>query len=177
MLFTNADSVDVGESREPSIGSHSTVQALLSRDFHLGILQGFDLTPKMLEDFRRTLQTQEIDGVEFRQADVLQLDTLPSSWNNFDLIVSAAMMEYVPHQSLVDALSGLRSRLNEAGSILLFITRRNWLTRPLIGRWWAANLYEAAELQESFCLAGASNSAGSHSPTNTSLWGHVIEAK
>lgn len=99
-------------------------QALLSRGFHPGILQGFDLTPKMLEDFRQTLRMRAIEGVKVVQADVLQLDTLPAGWNDFDLIVSAAMMEYVPRKSLVDALSGLRSRLNEAGSVLLFITRR-----------------------------------------------------
>jgi hypothetical protein len=90
------------------------------------------------------------------------------------------MMEYVPRKSLVDALSALRSRLNEAGSVLLFITRRNLLMRPLIGRWWDANLYEVAELEESFRLAGFSSIAFGTFPFpyhHLSLWGHVIEAK
>ncbi len=155
-------------------------QALLSRGFHPGILQGFDLTPKMLQDFRQTLRTRAIEGVNVVQADVLQLDTLPACWNNFDLIVSASMLEYVPRKRLVDALSGLRSRLNESGSVLLFITRRNWLVRPLIGRWWDANLYDAAELEDSFRLAGFSTIAFGKFPFPyhyLSLWGHVIEAK
>ncbi len=155
-------------------------QALLSRGFYLGILQGFDITPKMLENFRLTLQTRAIEGVDVMQADVLQLDTLPTGWNNFDLIVSAAMMEYIPRKSLVDALSNLRTRLNEAGSALVFITRRNWLTRPLIGRWWDANLYGAAELKKAFRLAGFSTIAFGRFPFpyhHLSLWGHVIEAK
>ncbi len=155
-------------------------QALLSRGFDLGILRGFDLTPKMLDNFRQTLQTRVIEGVNVMQADVLQLDTLPTGWNNFDLIVTAAMMEYVPRKSLVDALSNLRSRLNEAGSVLLFITRRNWLTKLLIGRWWHANLYEAAELEESFRLAGFCTIVFGKFPfpyRHLSLWGHIIEAK
>ena len=145
-----------------------------------GTLQGFDLTPKMLEGFRQTLRTRAIEGVNVRQADVLRLETLPADWNDFDLIVSSAMLEYLPRESLVDALSNLRTRLNEVGSVLLFITRRNWLTRPLIGRWWDANLYEAAELKESFRLAGFSTITFEKFPfpyQHLSLWGHVIVAK
>jgi SAM-dependent methyltransferase len=155
-------------------------QALLSLGFQVGILQGFDLTPKMLEGFRQTLQARTIEGVNVVQADVLRLDTLPAGWNNFDLIVSAAMMEYVPRTNLVEALSNLRSCLNEAGSVVLFITRRNWLTRLLIGRWWHANLYEAAELAESLRLAGFSTITFGKFPFpyhHLSLWGYVIEAK
>jgi ubiquinone/menaquinone biosynthesis C-methylase UbiE len=155
-------------------------QALLSRGFSPGVLRGFDLTPKMLEAFQQTLRTQAIEGVSVVQADVLQLDALPVDWNGFDLIVSAAMMEYIPRKSLLDALSELRSRLNEAGSLLLFITRRNWLTKPLIGRWWDANLYAAAELEETFRLAGFANIAFGKFPLayrHLSLWGHIIEAK
>jgi len=155
-------------------------EALLSRGFQPGILRGFDLTPKMLEDFQEVLQTRAIDGVELERADVLQLDTLPAEWNGFDLIISASMMEYLPREQLVDALVGLRSRLNEDGSLLLFITRQNWLMKPLIGRWWDANLYRAAELEEVFCLAGFSKVAFGRFPfpyKHLSLWGHIIEAR
>jgi cyclopropane fatty-acyl-phospholipid synthase-like methyltransferase len=154
-------------------------QALLSRGFHPGTLQGFDLTQKMIEGFRQTLRKQAIDAVDVIQADVLHLETLPVNWNNFDLIVSAAMLEYVPRKKLTEALTNLRSRLNEEGSILLFITRRNWLTKPLIGRWWDANLYEAAELRESLLLAGFSTIEFNKFPfpyCHLSLWGYIIEA-
>ena len=155
-------------------------EALLSRNLQPGILQGFDLTPSMLESFRETLQTEAIEGVNVAQADVLQLDALPGGWNNFDLIVSAAMMEYLPRERLVDALQGLRSRLDEAGSILLFITRKNSLMKPLIGRWWSANLYKTEELEESFRLAGFSTITFRSFPfpyKHLSVWGHIIEAK
>ncbi len=154
--------------------------ALLSRGFQPGILQGFDLTPKMLEGFRETLRRREIDSVNLVQADVLQLTTLPHGWDNFDLIVSSGMLEYLPRTSLVDALSGLRSRLNDIGSLLLFISRRSWLMKPLIGRWWDANLYHTAELEKSLRLAGFSSIEFGAFPTPyryLSLWGHVVEAR
>jgi cyclopropane fatty-acyl-phospholipid synthase-like methyltransferase len=134
----------------------------------------------MLENFRETLQTEAIEGVYVAKADVLELDTLPDGWKNFDLIVSAAMMEYLPRERLVDALRGLRSRLNETGSIVLFITRQNSLMKPLIGRWWDANLYSVEELEESFRLAGFSAIAFGSFPfpyKHLALWGHIIEAK
>ncbi len=154
--------------------------ALLSRGFHPGPLHGFDLTPAMLEHFRRTLQARAIAGVDVVQADVLRLDTLSRSWNNYDLIVSASMLEYLPRNRLVDALAGLRRLLTEDGSFVLFITRRNWLMRPLIGRWWESNLYTAGELDESFRRAGFSSSVFRTFPfpfRYLALWGYIVEAR
>lgn len=153
--------------------------ALLSLGFRPGILRGFDLTPAMLDQFRETLRTRAIEAVDIVQNDVLQLETLPADWHGFDLIVSASMMEYLPRERLVDALSGLRLRLTKGGSLLLFITRRNWLMEPLIARWWDANLYEADELEASFRRAGFSNVAFGGFPfpyRHLSLWGHIVEA-
>ncbi len=155
-------------------------EALLRRGFHLGPFHGFDLTPAMLECFRQTLRTWEIEGIEVVQADVLRLDTLPGSWNHYDLIVSASMLEYLPRDRLVEALAGLRGLLNREASLVLFITRRNWLMRPLIGRWWEANLYEVVELEESFRCAGFSNIAFRKFPLSfrhLAMWGHIVEAR
>jgi SAM-dependent methyltransferase len=155
-------------------------EALLSRGFRPGLLQGFDLTPAMLEGFRQTLRTRAIEGIDLVQADVLQLDTLPGSWTNYDLIISASMLEYLPRDRLVDALAGLRERLNPKGCFVLFITRRNWLMRPLIGRWWEANLYDARELEEYFRRAGFSTIAFRKFPLafrHLALWGHIVDAR
>jgi cyclopropane fatty-acyl-phospholipid synthase-like methyltransferase len=133
----------------------------------------------MIEAFRRTLRRGEIAGVDVVQGDVLKLDALPASWKGYDLIVSASMLEYLPRDRLVTALSGLRALLNSEGSFLLFITRRNWLTRPLIGRWWQANLYRAIELEESFRRAGFSALAFRKFPASfryLALWGYIVEA-
>ena len=155
-------------------------EALLSRGLRPGSMQGFDLTPAMLEGFRRTLRTRAIEGIDLVQTDVLRLDTLPSTWNNYDLIVSASMLEYLPPNRLVDALAGLRGLLTDEGRFVLFITRRNWLMRPLIGRWWDANLYEAAELEDSFRRAGFSAVAFGEFPLAfryLALWGYIVEAQ
>jgi cyclopropane fatty-acyl-phospholipid synthase-like methyltransferase len=155
-------------------------EALLRRDLSPGQLHGFDLTPAMIERFRQTMQRRAIADIAVVQADVLRLDSLPGSWSNYDLIVSASMMEYLPQERLVDALAGLRERLNADGSLLLFVTKRNWLMRPLIGRWWDANLYTAGELESAFRQAGFSTVAFRRFPLafrHLAFWGHIVEAR
>jgi SAM-dependent methyltransferase len=154
--------------------------ALLRRGLAPGPLHAFDLTPAMLERFRRTLGRREIEGVDLAQADVLALDRLPASWSDYDLIVSASMLEYLPRTRLAAALGGLRSLLREGGSFVLFITRRNWLTRPLIGRWWQSNLYAKRELEQAFREAGFASLALRQFPPRfryLALWGYVVEAR
>jgi 2-polyprenyl-3-methyl-5-hydroxy-6-metoxy-1,4-benzoquinol methylase len=153
--------------------------ALVRRGLTPGPLHAFDLTPAMLERFHQTLLTRGIEGVETTRANVLELDTLPAAWTRYDLIASASMLEYVPRPRLADALRDLRGRLHKDGHLVLFITRRNWLTWPLIGRWWHANLYDAGELREVFRRAGFSQIIFRDFPLaarHLALWGYVIEA-
>lgn len=155
-------------------------EALMRRGFSPETLHGFDLTPAMLERFRRTIDRRAIEGVALAQADVLRLESLPVSWTDYDLIVSASMLEYVPREAFVDALAGLRARLREHGSFVLFMTRRNPFTRLLIGRWWQSNLYDAAELEAAFRRAGFSAVVRRTFPLSArylALWGQVVEAR
>jgi cyclopropane fatty-acyl-phospholipid synthase-like methyltransferase len=143
-------------------------------------MHAFDLTPAMLERFRETLARRGIEGVELAQADVLELSRLPVSWGQHDLVVSASMLEYLPPALLSVALRGLRSHLKAGGSFVLFITRRNWLTRLLIGRWWQSNLYKKHELEQAFREAGFESIAFRKFPPrfqHLALWGYVIEAR
>jgi SAM-dependent methyltransferase len=154
--------------------------ALLRRGMTPGPLHAFDLTAAMLERFHRSLLIRGIEGVVTAQADVLDLDTLPATWAQYDLIVSASMLEYVPRPRFADALRNLRGRLSRDGRLVLFITRRNWLTRPLIGRWWHSNLYDADELREALSRAGFSQCFFRGFPAaarHLSLWGYAIEAR
>jgi ubiquinone/menaquinone biosynthesis C-methylase UbiE len=154
--------------------------ALISRGYTPELMHCFDLTPAMLDRLRDSLITQEIEGVEVVQANVLELVALPENWNNYDLIVSASMLEYVPRNRFADALSSLRSLLNKNGSLLLFITRDNLLMRFLIGKWWRSNIYTAVELRESFSRAGFSNIAFGRFPVLFSYlghWGYIVEAR
>ena len=68
-----------------------------------------------------------VADVELRQADVLRLEGLPDAWTDYDLIVSASMLEYVPRDALPVALEGLRRRLAKDGVLLwLVLSGRIW---------------------------------------------------
>jgi SAM-dependent methyltransferase len=154
--------------------------AAVRRGAPLAALNGFDLTPAMLGQLRATLERRGIEGVELAEANVLELDALPASWRDYDLVVSASMLEYVPRERFVDALRGLRERLKHGGRFVLFMTRRNPLTRVMIGRWWQSNLYTARELADAFTRAGFTRFTFPGFPLaarHLSAWGHVVEAE
>jgi ubiquinone/menaquinone biosynthesis C-methylase UbiE len=158
----------------------AVLESLGQRRLSHGPMHAFDLTPAMLERFRHILERRGIDGVETRQANVLELEDLPDSWTQYDLIVTASMLEYVPRSRFAEALRHLRDRLGDDGHLVLFITKRNWLTRPMIGVWWQSNLYGRHELLDSFRTAGFSHVAFSEFPRaarHLALWGYVIEAR
>ncbi len=70
--------------------------ALLARGLTPGPMQAFDLIPAMLDRFRARLAGAGVTGVELTQVDVLRLDALPPGWKDYDLVVTASMLEYVP---------------------------------------------------------------------------------
>jgi SAM-dependent methyltransferase len=154
--------------------------ALAARSLRPGPTHGFDLTPAMLERFRANLDRRGLAGVELREADVLHLESLPEAWSGYDLILSSAMLEHVPRTELPTALGGLRRRLADDGSFLLFISRRNAAMRWLIERWWSANLYSRDEIAACLDRAGFSRVGFLHFPPTSAhlaLWGHVVEAR
>jgi ubiquinone/menaquinone biosynthesis C-methylase UbiE len=123
------------------------VRALTSRGPEYQTIDAFDLTPAMLAHLQESLDAKRIKNVRLKEANVLDLESLPTEWTNYDLIISAAMLEYVPREALVTALRSLRMRLAAGGRFLMFITRRNWITSILIERWWKADRYSAEELR------------------------------
>lgn len=154
--------------------------ALVSRGCAPRALHGFDLTPAMLDRFRQALSQRGINGVELAEANVLDLSRLPAEWTGYDLIVTASMLEYLPRTELAPALAGLRKRLAPTGRLVLFITRRNWITRPLIGRWWQSNLYAAAELRKAFAEAGFPAVEFDGFPFRfryLSSWGYIVRSR
>ncbi|HZP39988.1 MAG TPA: class I SAM-dependent methyltransferase [Candidatus Binatia bacterium] len=70
----------------------------------------FDLTPAMLDRLRDRLMRRGVEDVELAEANVLRLDALPPTWRDYDLVVSAGMLEYVPRDRFVDALAGRSCR-------------------------------------------------------------------
>lgn len=157
------------------------LEALTERGFEEGCrIHAFDLTPAMLERFRRRLARQRIERVELHEADVLEPGGLPDSWTGYDLVVSVAMFEYVPRERLAEALASLRARLAPGGRLLLFVTRRNWITGPLIEAWWKARRYRRRELREALCHAGFARVVPRRFPLTyfwQNQWAHVLEAQ
>jgi len=133
----------------------------------------------MLDHLRRALESRHIAGITLAEANVLQLGALPEGWADYDVVVTASMLEYVPRDRLAEALAGLRARLRPGGRLVAFVTRRNALTRWLVGRWWASNLYRRAELSAALERAGFSDFRFGRFPARAwhlVLWGHIVEA-
>jgi ubiquinone/menaquinone biosynthesis C-methylase UbiE len=127
-------------------------QVLRNIQFH-----AFDLTPAMLNVFREWIANQGIRNIELTQADVLLLEEqLPSYWREYDLIISATMLEYIQKPEVTKAVSNLKHLLKSKGTLLVFLTRRNFLTRWLAQSWWKANVYEEKEIEQIFQQAGFS---------------------
>jgi ubiquinone/menaquinone biosynthesis C-methylase UbiE len=125
---------------------HSIAEQQRLRDIQF---YAFDLTSAMLDVFREWIAEQGIKTVELTQANVLLLpEQLPSNWHEYDLIISATMLEYIEKDKVTKAVSNLKHLLKNKGTLLLFVTRRNFRTRWLAQSWWKANVYEEIEIEE-----------------------------
>ena len=145
--------------------------ALLDALHHRGkeaeAIEAFDLTPAMLARFQAELDSRGVSQVRLKQANVLELDA------------STSMLEYVARPDLSQALSALGARLARHGTLLVVITRKNWITRVLIERWWQAARYSREELREAFAIAGFRNLVFRRFPFRYcwhSLSNHVVMA-
>jgi SAM-dependent methyltransferase len=119
-------------------------------------IDAFDLTPAMLARFNQRLETAGLTRVRLHRANVLELETLPASWTNYDLVLSASMLEYLPPDQLPCALENLRARTAPAGHLAAMITRKTLETKVLIEWGWQAHRYTEQELRKAFDCAGFS---------------------
>lgn len=116
----------------------------------------FDITPAMLDIFRRWITDENAKNIILKQADVLDLKNLPLDWKEYDLIVSEGMLEYLPKDKIQQVMNNLKQLLRENGRLLVFITRRNIVTKLIVERWWKANIYEEKEIKQIFQNIGFS---------------------
>lgn len=116
------------------------------RGIHGVQFHAFDLTESMLAVFRRWIAEHGAEGIELRQADVLDPEALPSHWKDYDWVVSSTMIEYIPGDKVEAALDHLKQRLKPEGRLLLLITRRTALTRWLAEKWWKTSVYREADI-------------------------------
>jgi SAM-dependent methyltransferase len=124
----------------------------LASDKHTQGIQfhAFDLTQSMLDVFQQWVVGQQADNIELRQADVLNLAGLPAHWTGYDLIISSTMLEYIPPEKAKDALGNLSMLLGPDGNLLVFVTRRNFLTQWVARMWWKTNVYKESEIHSFF---------------------------
>ena len=116
---------------------------------------GFDLTPAMLDLFGEWIQQAGTREIRLQQADALELDgRLPSDWTGYDLIISAAMLEFIPKDRLGLVLERLKRRLKDSGRLLLLVTRRTWIARLSGAKWWGTNLFDRSEPETVLDQAG-----------------------
>jgi len=185
VLLDNLRVLDAGCGT--GVTSFALGAALKARGMSAAGIDAFDLTPAMLDRFRAALPVKGakeaddgIGKVHLARADVLQLQDLPDGWEDYDLVITASMLEYIEPREFTDALRGLGGRLREGGSLMLFITRNNALMRLLIGRWWSANLYTQAELRRAFAEAGFAEVTFLRFPFPygyLNIWGHIVLAR
>lgn len=156
------------------------LRAYAKRAVSAGSVDGFDITPKMLQRFGEQLANEHLSDVRLLRADVLDLDScLPADWAGYDLVISSGMLEYVPRDRLPDALANLRSRFGPEGRLLLFISRKGLFNRWAMERWWQANCYDAPELQFALGTAGFTSIAFHRFPAPYGFlnsWGFAVEA-
>ena len=141
----------------------------------------FDLTQKMLDDFSKWASSQKKLDLTLIKADV----TDPAwgrveEWHGFDMVMSSAMLEYVPKESLSIAFENLRESLSDDGIFLLFITRKNVLMHWLIEKWWKARAYSKEEISDLLVDAGFTDVRFERFPfpySHLNIWGHIIEAR
>ena len=144
-----------------------------------GILfHGFDLTQSMLDIFSQWISKNNVANIQILKANVLELNNLPRNWNDYNLIVSSAMLEHLPTNQVPNAIRNMGNLLQKNGTMLIFITKRNFIMRFLVQWWWKANIYHQEEIKKMFQEAGFRNiNFRKFSFGHMRLWGHIIEAK
>jgi SAM-dependent methyltransferase len=157
--------------------SRDAIRALLESSGVLGLkLRALDagagfgtVTFALLDALRhRGIETEAIEA----------FDLTPAMLARFQRELDSR--EYVARPDLSQALSVLGARLARHGSLLVVITRKNWITRVLIEWWWQAARYSREELREAFATAGFRNLAFSRFPFRYcwhSLSNHVVMAR
>jgi ubiquinone/menaquinone biosynthesis C-methylase UbiE len=151
----------------------------LAEDKHYQDIQfhGFDLTQGMLDVFQQWIAANHADSIELRQADVLELMRLPAHWSDYDLIVSSTMLEHLPPEQVKGALANLGGLLKPNGTLLVFVTRRNLLTRWVARLWWKTNVYVEHEIRRCFQELGFENIESRKLSAGWSNSIMVVEAK
>jgi SAM-dependent methyltransferase len=136
------------------MATFALLKALSAANLDYDRIDAFDLTAAMLERFKQRLDDAGRDRIRFFRANVLNLESLPHSWQDYDLVLSTSMLEYLPPDDLPHALEALRARMAPASHLLAMITRKSLETKIMIEWGWHAQRYTKPDLQKAFRAAG-----------------------
>jgi ubiquinone/menaquinone biosynthesis C-methylase UbiE len=156
------------------------LRVLRRRNLREDAIHAFDLTPAMLSRFEERLARLRLFNVDLREGDILEPARLPEDWNDHDLVMSSGLLEHVPKTRLISVLGAMRERLRAGGWILLFVTRKTWVTRLVIENPWKASSYSASELRAALETAGYGSIRFLRFPSIyfcQNIWGHIVEAQ
>lgn len=104
--------------------------------------RAFDLTQSLLDDFQKWIIENNRADIKAIKADARKIeDDLPADWNNFDVICSSGVLEYLTEQELIAALQKIRNRLNDKGRLIVMGSREHCINRILIQGLYRANIY------------------------------------
>jgi len=152
-LASNSKVLDAGTGT----GLVTRVLYPLAREMKLSnvVFHAFDLTQAMLNVFARWIRAEGAEhAISTRVQNVLELETLPPDWRDYDLIVTSTMLEYVPPASLPKAVAGLLGLLKPGGKMIWLLSGRTLSMRLFVGWLWRSNLYSKAELEAVLAKAG-----------------------
>lgn len=138
------------------MATFALVGALRAVNLDYEEIDAFDLTPAMLARFQQSIDDLGLNRVRLHRANVLNMETLPQSWRNYDLVLSSSMLEYLPSDELPRALENLRARMAPTSHLLAMITRKTPETKVLIEWGWRAHRYGEQDLRRAFRRAGFS---------------------
>lgn len=113
------------------------------------IFHAFDLTRAPLDSFQNWILKNGAQAIALKQADVMNIKS-DADWKDYDLIVTAGMLEYLPPEKMGQALNNFKQLLKVNGRLLIFITRRSLITKLLVEFWWKANIYHEKEIKKIF---------------------------
>jgi SAM-dependent methyltransferase len=126
-----------------------TLHEQARRERYAGLqFHAFDLTQRMLDIFKERIEGEKREGIELQRANVLEIETLPAHWRDYDLIASSALLEYLPPHETTRTVSNLLHLLRNEGTLLTFVIRNNFGTRALAARIWKTRLFQEHELRD-----------------------------
>lgn len=156
------------------------IRALKLQNMDFESIHGFDLTPAMLERFKKIIDQKQLKNIELCEANVFTMDdNLPESWQNYNLIMCASMLEYIPRDKLIHVINSLCRRLAPNGTLLLIVTRRNLITKYLIDRKWNAKSFKREEIRKILKKRDMEPLTFHHFPFShfwLNIWGYIVSA-